>query len=139
MENETEKRIKDLENLMVEHRHNGIDSTSQLENTGPLTQYETTGASITPLIRVSCVDITALASAVTINNPSGTGFNFQRLTIRIKDNGSARAITWGSNYVAGGVALPSTTVAGKILTLGFMFNTANSLNKWMLVGAAQEV
>lgn len=136
MENETEKRIKDLENLMVEHRHNGIDSTSLLENLGPLVQYETTASTVTPLLRVSCVDITALASAVTIANPNGTGVNFQRLTIRVKDDGTPRAITWGSNYVAGGVALPSTTIASKVLTLGFLFNSATS--QWMLVAAAQE-
>lgn len=84
------------------------------------------------------VDITAIAQAFTIANASGTPTNFQRLTIRIKDNGTARAITWGTDYVAGGVALPSTTVLSKILTLGFIYNTANSLNKWQLVASAQE-
>jgi hypothetical protein len=85
-----------------------------------------------------CVDITAIAQAFTIANPSGTPTNFQKLIIRIKDNGTARAITWGNGYVAGGVALPSTTVLSKILNLGFIYNTANSLNKWQLVASAQE-
>ena len=84
------------------------------------------------------VDITAIAQAFTIANPSGTPTNFQKLVIRIKVNATARAITWGNGYVAGGVALPSTTVLSKILTLGFMYNTANSLNKWMLIASAQE-
>jgi hypothetical protein len=84
------------------------------------------------------VDITAIAQAFTIANPSGTPTNFQDLRIRIKDNGTARAITWGSDYVAGGSALPSTTVLSKILTLGFTYNTANSLNKWQCVASAQE-
>ena len=85
-----------------------------------------------------CVDITAIAQAFTIANPSGTPTNFQKLTIRIKDNATARAITWGNGYVAGGTALPSTTVLSKILNLGFIYNTANSLNKWQLVASAQE-
>lgn len=85
-----------------------------------------------------CVDITAIAQAFTIANPSGTPTNFQKLIIRIKDNGTARAITFGSGYVAGGVALPTTTVLSKILNLGFIYNTANSLNKWQLVASAQE-
>lgn len=85
-----------------------------------------------------CVDITAIAQAFTIANPSGTPTNFQKLTIRIKDNATARAITWGSGYAAGGVSLPSTTVLSKILNLGFIYNTANSLNKWQLVASAQE-
>ena len=84
------------------------------------------------------VDITAIAQAFTIANPSGTPTNFQRLMIRVKDNATARAITWGDGYVAGGVALPTTTVLSKILTLGFIYNTANSLNKWQLVASAQE-
>lgn len=85
-----------------------------------------------------CVDITAIAQAFTIANPTGTPTNFQTLVIRIKDNGTARAITWGNGYVAGGVALPTTTVLSKILTLGFIYNTANTLNKWQLVASAQE-
>lgn len=86
-----------------------------------------------------CVDITAIAQAFTIANPSGTPTNFQKIIIRIKDNGTARAITWGNGYVAGGVALPTTTVLSKILNLGFMYNTANTLNKWQLIASAQEV
>lgn len=96
-------------------------------------------ATITPDADANdCVDITAIAQAFTIANPTGTPTNFQKLIIRIKDNGTARAITFGSNYVAGGVSLPTTTVLSKILTLGFIYNTANSLNKWQLVASAQE-
>jgi len=98
-----------------------------------------TAATITPDADGNdCVDITAIAQAFTIANPTGTPTNFQKLLIRIKDNGTARAITWGNGYVAGGTALPSTTVLSKILTLGFIYNTANSLNKWQLVGSALE-
>lgn len=138
MENNTEKRIEVLENSMREHTHSQIDSTSLLERPRPLVQYITTGSTITPLTQVDAVDITALASAVTIANPNGVGVNFQKLLIRIKDNGTARAITWGANYVAGGYPLPSTTVLSKIMTCGFVYNTANGLNKWQLVGYALE-
>lgn len=96
-------------------------------------------ATITPNADTNdCVDITAIAQAFTIANPTGTPTNFQRLRIRIKDNGTARAITFGSGYVAGGVPLPTTTVLSKILILGFEYDTANSLNKWRLIGSAQE-
>lgn len=102
-------------------------------------QSVTDAATVTPNADSDdCVDITAIAQAFTIANPSGTPTNFQKLIIRIKDNGTARAITWGSGYVAGGTALPSTTVLSKILNLGFIYNTANSLNKWQLVASAQE-
>lgn len=83
-------------------------------------------------------DVTALAQAAAFAAPSGTPANWNSLVIRIKDNGTARALTWDSIYVAGGVALPSTTVLSKILTLGFFYNTANSLNKWQCIASAQE-
>jgi hypothetical protein len=84
------------------------------------------------------LDITAQAAAAAFGNPTGTPVNGQKLIIRIKDNATGRALTWGSAYVAGGVALPSTTVLSKILTLGFIYNTANALNKWQCVASAQE-
>lgn len=83
-------------------------------------------------------DITALAAAPTMGAPTGTPYNGQKLIIRIKDNSTARALAWNAAYVAGGVALPTTTVISKILTVGFMYNTANSLNKWMCIASAQE-
>ena len=85
-------------------------------------------------------DITALAEAITnmSTNLTGTPTNGQKLIVRIKDNGTAREIAWGTSFVAGGVALPTTTVANKILTVGFMCNTANSLNKFMCIAMAQE-
>lgn len=139
MEQELLDRIEALEQSMREHTHTGIDSTSQLENKKPNIQSITSSATITPKVENDMVDVTALAEAVTFANPTGTAYNGRKLLIRIKDNGTARAITWGTNYVAGGVALPSTTVLSKILTLGFIYNTANSLNKFQLIASAQEV
>lgn len=102
--------------------------TSVTTSTTPTPNVDTTDA----------YDITALASAAAFGAPTGTPQNFQKLLIRIKDDGTARALTWNAAYVAGGTALPSTTVLSKILTIGFIYNTANSLNKWQCVGAAQE-
>lgn len=118
-----------------------IDGTQTLTNKRITSRVQSVSdaATITPNADTNdCVDITAIAQAFTIANASGTPTNFQKLIIRIKDNGTARAITWGSDYVAGGVALPSTTVISKILTIGFFYNTANSLNKWQCVASAQE-
>ncbi len=83
-------------------------------------------------------DVTALAQAANFAAPSGTPANWNKLIIRIKDNGTARSLAWNSVYVAGGVSLPTTTVLSKILVLGFIYNTANSLNKWQCVASAQE-
>jgi len=83
-------------------------------------------------------DLTALAVGATFAAPSGTPAHRNKLWITIKDNGSAQTLAWNAAYVAGGVALPTTTVLGKILNLGFMYNTNNGLNKWQLVASAQE-
>lgn len=105
----------------------------------PRIQSVTDAATVTPNAdNDDMVDITAIAQAFTIANPSGTPVNGQKLIIRIKDNGTARAISFGTGYVANGVSLPTTTVLSKILVLGFIYNTANSLNKWSLVASAQE-
>jgi hypothetical protein len=82
--------------------------------------------------------LTAQTAAAAFVNPTGTPVDGQQLRIRIKDDATARALTWGTAYVAGGVALPSTTVLSKILTLTFLYNTANALNKWQLIASAQE-
>src|SRR3990167_239111 len=76
------------------------------------------------------VTITALAEAITsmTTNLSGTPTNFQTLIFRIKDNATARAITWGASFEARGVALPTTTTASKVLTVGFIYDTVTA--KW---------
>lgn len=86
------------------------------------------------------VDITALATNILSmsDNLTGTPANKQTLVFEIKDNGSSQAIIWGASFVEGGVILPSMTVAGKILTVGFMYSTANGLNKWRCIASAQE-
>lgn len=99
-------------------------------------------SSATPTPNADTTDLyhlTAQAAAAAFGNPTGTPVNGQLLTIRIKDDGTARALTWDTAYVAGGAALPTTTVLSKILTLGFIYNTDNALNAWQLVTAAQEV
>ncbi len=96
-------------------------------------------ATVTPTSdTIDLVDITAIAQAFTIANPTGTPTNGQKLLIRWKDNATARAITWGDGYVAGGAALPTTTTLSKIGYAGFIYNTANSLNKWQCVVALVE-
>jgi hypothetical protein len=83
-------------------------------------------------------EITAQAAALNIaNHSTSTPLGGEKLTIAITSDATPRALTYGTAYVAkGGVALPSTTVASKTLTLGFIYNAG--LTKWNLVAAAQE-
>lgn len=119
----------------------GDSDTQTLTNkrVNPRLQSITSSSTPTPNAdNEEMLTISAQAGAATIGAPGGTPVNGQKMIIRIKDNGSAQTLTWNSVYVAGGVALPTTTVAGKTMTLGFMYNTDNSLNKWMLIALAQE-
>jgi hypothetical protein len=80
--------------------------------------------------------ITALAVGAELAAPTGTPANGMTLIVRIKDNGTARALTYNAIYNAVGVELPSTTVLGKTLYLGFVYNSASS--EWDCILANQE-
>ena len=84
------------------------------------------------------VDISGISTAITnmTTNLSGTPTNGQKLTVRLKDDGTGRAITWGTAFASRGGTLPTTTVASKMTTVGFIYNTASSL--WGCVAVAQE-
>ena len=82
------------------------------------------------------VMITAQAVALLIANPTGTPTQGQKLIIRIKDNGTARAITYGAGYRAIGVTLPVTTVINKTVYLGLIWNNNDSRSD--AVATAQE-
>lgn len=89
----------------------------------PRVQSVTSSATVTPTFSDDMVKITAQAAALNLANPSGTavpGFGF---VIRIKDNGTARAITYGTQYRAIGVTLPTTTVISKTLYLACIWNS----------------
>jgi hypothetical protein len=70
-----------------------------------------------------------LTGAITFAQPSGTLSNGQKLLIRIKDNGTARGITWTTSAGAFrpiGVTLPTTTVLGKVTYVGCIYNSADT-------------
>src|SRR3990167_4929402 len=72
------------------------------------------------------------------SSATSTPTDGQVLVIRIKDNGTARALTWNAIYRAGtDVALPSTTVLTKTLYLGFKYNAADS--KWDLLAVTNNI
>ena len=94
---------------------------------------ETSSATSTPTAdTVDQWNVTALAAADAFAAPTGTPTDGQTLIIRIKDNGTARALTWNAIYRASSdLALPSTTIISKTLYLGFRYNNADS--KWDLL------
>lgn len=105
--------------------------------TGAATSTITSSA--TPSINTDTTDIftiTALAAAITsmTTNLSGTPANGQKLIIRIKDDGTARSITWGASFASRGATLPTTTVLGKYLYVGLIYNSTASVWDCVAVG-----
>ena len=111
--------------------------TATLTNKRITRRVVTVTQSATPSINTDITDvasITGLAQAITSVSVSGTPVDGDLLMIRITDNGSARAISWGGSFEASTVALPTTTVASTMLVVGFMWNTATS--KWRCIASA---
>jgi hypothetical protein len=110
-----------------------IDSKADIN---PRLQTVTSSATVTPTSANDLVVITAQAAGLTIANPTGTMVQGQALMIRIKDNGTARSIAYGTNYRALGITLPTTTVINKTLYLGCIWNATDT--KFDVVGLNQE-
>jgi hypothetical protein len=98
-------------------------------------RVNSTASSATPAINTDTTDIfkiTALAVAITSMSSglTGTPVDGQKLTIRIKDNGTSRAITWGASFVSSGIAtLLANTVTSKQHTVGLVYDAA--VSKWV--------
>jgi hypothetical protein len=102
----------------------------------PNVQSVTSAATVTPTTLNDEVVVTAQSVALALANPTGTAVQGQSLIIRIKDNGTARAITYDTQYRAIGVTLPTTTVISKTVYLGFIYNSTDT--KWDCIGIAQQ-
>lgn len=103
----------------------------------PRKQSVVSAASIFPTFSNDIVDITAIAQAFKLENPTGTAIDGMPMLIRIKDDGTARTIMYATKYRAIGVTLPTTTVAGKTLFIGMVYNANDT--KWDVLGINQEV
>lgn len=135
--------LSDSSGTMTLSNVDALDSTTlaTVQKAIAAPRVSTEASSATPTINTDNVDahsITALATDITsmTTNLSGTPTNFQKLTIRIKDDGTGRAITWGASFEAKGVALPTTTTASKVLTVGFIYDSVTS--KWGCVASVSE-
>jgi len=100
----------------------------------PAIQSVTSSATVTPTFADDMVIITAQAAALTLANPTGTAINGLGIVIRIKDNGTARGISYGSQYRAIGLTLPTTTVVGKTTYLAMIYNATDTTWDVVAVG-----
>lgn len=66
-------------------------------------------------------NVTALAAAAQIANPTWTPHDNMVGTLRIKDDGTARGLTWGNKWLGISEALPSATIAGKYMFIVYEY------------------
>jgi hypothetical protein len=96
-------------------------------------------STVTPTTAYGQYNVTALAVSALIATPTGTPADGQKLIIRIEDNGTARSLTWTTSsggYRIVGTTLPSTTVAGKTLYVGCIYNAQDVF--WDVVAISQQ-
>lgn len=76
-----------------------------------------------------CVSVASLSTNTTINNPTGTPVDFQRLTYRITSDATPRTLTFQSDFnFSTDLAAPSTTTASKTIRIDFEWDKVAS--KW---------
>ena len=102
----------------------------------------TTSGTITPNADTSDqYNLIGLDGTVTIAAPTGTFVDGQKLTLRIKDNGSAQTLNWttgsANNYRVIGTTLPTTTTAGKVSYVGCVYNSQDIF--WDVVAVTTQV
>ena len=94
-------------------------------------------SSLTPSIATADVyAYTALAAGLTINAPTGTPVDGDKLIFRLLDNGTARALTWDATYTVIGVTLPTTTTASKTTYVGCIYNANNT--RWDVIAVTTQ-
>ena len=115
-----------------------IGTKVRLINTKTITTVASS-ATPTPVIgsEKNYLQVTALAAAAAVAAPTGTPLDADIILMRIKDDGTARALTWNAIYREIGVDLPTTTTISKTMYLGFVYNETDT--KWDLVAFNEEL
>jgi hypothetical protein len=99
----------------------------------PRTFTTASTSTFTPNVNIGdTFTITAQTSSLILANPTGSPVEGQKIIIRIKDNGTARALTTGSQYRAStDLAFPLSSSINKTLYLGLIYNSTDI--KWDLI------
>jgi hypothetical protein len=102
------------------------DGTATLTNKKITKRVVTTTDDATAVIDVTLTDVYELSAVAnaTAFSTTGTPVDGQQITIRYKDAGSAKGLTWDAIFVAIGVTLPTTTTTSKWGYVGVQYNSA---------------
>jgi hypothetical protein len=103
----------------------------------PRVSSTTSASSVTPTI--ASFDIyafTALAAGLTINAPTGTPVDGDKLMFRILDNGTSQTLSWNATYTIIGVTLPAATTVNKTTYVGCIYNANNT--RWDVIAVTTQ-
>jgi hypothetical protein len=118
----------------------GLTGTNSGDQTFFTPRVTPVTSSATPTFNTDTTDllsITALTVVITsmTSGRTGTLVNGQKLMVRF-EAATALAIAWGADYVSSGIAsLPTTTVAGKTITVGLVYDSVAAKLVCMAVDA----
>ena len=94
-------------------------------------------STLTPSVATADVyAYTALAAGLTINAPTGTPLDGDKLIFRLLDNGTSRALTWNATYTVIGVTLPTATTINKTTYVGCIYNSNNT--RWDVIAVTTQ-
>ena len=120
VDNQDEFILEDSDALFVKK------SIKRINIVRPINNSQTTTASLTPNSDEHDQEsITLLSQSLTINTPSGSPTDGQKLVIRIEGDATPRTLQWLGNYEVIGVTLPVTTTANKKIYVGCIYNSDN--------------
>lgn len=114
-----------------------VDGTQTLTSKRVTQRVVTTTDDATAVIDVDVTDLYQLSAVAnaTVFTLTGTPTDGQKLTIRFKDAGVAKGLTW-TGFTPIGVTLPTTTVASKWHMVGCIYNL--SATQWQAVAVLLE-
>lgn len=119
----------------------GTSDTQTLTNKVITPRVTSLASSATPAVNINnwdMVEILSLATAITSMSSglTGTPYDGQQIRWRFRDNGTARAITWGASFVSSGTAtLLATTSANKIHNVVTMYDSTKAAHVCISVDA----
>lgn len=107
----------------------GTQTFTNKRNTKRVTTGTTAGTHTIDANASDMFTVTAQNGTAVFASPSGTPTVGQTLIMRIKDNGTAAALSFGTIYnFSSDLVAPTTTIASKTLYMGFVWNEVSS--KW---------
>lgn len=117
----------------------GTTDTQTLTNKriDPRNVVAASAATLTPDVSVGDqYAYTALAANLTINAPTGTPTDGDKLIFRLLDNGTSRTLTWNATYTVIGVTLPTATTINKTTYVGCIYNANNT--RWDVIAVTTQ-